>query len=87
MYDAKTSHICSKCGSTKLVLNGKNKSGTPTYHCKDCKTYRVLFKKKTVDMEALTRTYEERNSYPSTARIFKISHGSVYNCLQKKLKV
>jgi transposase-like protein len=82
-----TIHTCSKCGSTNLVLNGKNKSGTPTYHCKDCKTYRVLEKKKSVDKEALARTYEERNSYRSAGRIFKISHVSVYNYLKKKPKV
>jgi transposase-like protein len=82
-----TTHTCGKCGSTNLVLNGKNKSGTPTYHCKDCKVYRVLYRKKAVDMEAVARTYEERNSYRSTGRVFKVSHVSVYNYLKKKRKV
>ncbi len=82
-----TTYTCSKCGSTNCVLNGKNKSGTPTYHCKDCKTYRVLYKKKaSVDTEALERTYEERNSYRSTGRIFNISHVTVYQHLKKKAK-
>jgi len=51
-----TTHACSKCGSSNLVLNGKNKSGTPTYHGKDCKGYRVLYRKKAVDMQAVART-------------------------------
>jgi len=51
-----TTHTCSKCGSSNLVLNGKNKSGTPTYHGKDCKVYRVLYRKKAVDMQAVART-------------------------------
>jgi transposase-like protein len=78
-----STHTCSKCGSTHIILNGKNKSGTPTYHCKDCKTYRVLFKKKAVDIEAVMRTYQERNSYRSTGRIFQISHVTVFNWLKK----
>ena len=80
------SHTCSNCGSENIVRNGNNKSGSPTYHCKDCKVYRVLKKKKEVDTEALARTYEERNSYRSTGRIFNISHVSVYNYLKKKQK-
>ena len=79
-----TTHRCSKCESTNLVLNGKNKSGTPTYHCKDCNAYRVLYKKKAVDKEAVFRTFEERNSYRSTGRIFGISHVSIFNWLKKK---
>ena len=81
-----TVHTCRKCRSANLVRNGKNKSGTPTYHCKDCKSYGVLYKKKAIDTEAVFRTYEERNSYRSTARIFKISHVTVFNLLKKKPK-
>jgi transposase len=35
-------------------------------------------------LEALARTYAERNSYRSTGRIFGISHVSVGNYLKKK---
>ena len=55
--------------------------------CHDCKCYGVLFSvKKTVkiDQDALARTYEERNSYRSTGRIFGISHFTVFNLLKKK---
>ena len=79
-----TSHTCSNCGSENIVRNGTNKSGSATYHCKDCKVYRVVKRKKEVDTEALARTYEERNSYRSTGRIFNISHVSVYNYLKKQ---
>lgn len=81
-----TVHTCRKCGSANLVRNGKNKSGTPTYHCKDCKSYGVLYHKKALDEAAVVRTYEERNSYRSVARIFKTSHVRVYYLLKKKRK-
>jgi transposase-like protein len=82
-----TAHTCKKCNSANIVLNGKNKSGSQTYKCKDCGCCRVLFsvkKTENIDMEALSRTYEERNSYRSSARIFGISHTSVFNYLKKK---
>ena len=80
-----TTHCCKKCQSENIVLNGKNKSGSQTYKCLACKSYGVLFSvKKTVkiDQEALARTYQERNSYRSTGRIFGISHFTVFNLLK-----
>ena len=79
-------HTCGKCDSPNIVRNGHNKSGSPQYKCKDCGTCRVLIsKRKTaqIDIDALERTYEERNSYRSTGRIFGISHGTVFNLLKK----
>ncbi len=84
-----TTHCCKKCSSRNIVLNGKNKSGSQTYKCLDCKCYRVLFSvKKTaqIDQAAVMRTYEERNSYRSTARIFGISHFTVFGLLKKKAR-
>ena len=85
-----TTHCCKKCQSENIVRNGKNKSGSQTYKCLACKSYGVLFSVKktkktvTIDQEALARTYEERNSYRSTGRIFGISHFTVFNLLKKK---
>ena len=81
-----TTHACGKCESTNIIRNGHNQSGTAQYRCKDCGTCRVLKSKqrtKQIDMDALARTYEERNSYRSTGRIFGISHVTVYNLLKK----
>jgi transposase-like protein len=83
----KTIHRCKKCNSVNISLNGKNKSGSQTCKCKDCGCYQVLFSvKKTanIDLDALSRTYEERNSYRSSGRIFGISHVTVFNYLKKK---
>lgn len=83
-------HHCAKCNSTDLVKNGTNASGSQRYKCKTCGTCRVLVpKSKTaaIDKEAVLRTFEERNSYRSTGRIFNISHTTVFNWLKKKPKV
>jgi len=82
-----TARTCHACNSTNLVLNGKNASGQQRYRCKDCGVTRVLDsvqKSKHVDMEAVARTYQERNSFRSTGRIFKVSHVTVQKWLKKK---
>jgi transposase-like protein len=82
-----TTHVCKCCQSANIVLNGKNKSGSQTYKCNDCGCCRVLFsvkKTENIDTEALARTYQERNSLRSTARIFGVSHTSVAQFLKKK---
>ena len=81
---------CHQCSITNIVKNGTNASGSQRYKCKDCGVCRVLKPKcKTaqLDKEAVLRTFEERNSYRSTGRIFQISHTTVFNWLKKKLKV
>lgn len=81
---------CHKCLSTNLVKNGTNACGSQRYKCKDCGTCRVLkpkHKTAQIDKEAVLRTFEERNSYRSTGRIFQISHTTVFNWLKKKHKI
>ena len=81
-----TTHTCGKCGSPNIVRNGHNRSGSPQYKCKDCGTCRVLhFKKRTkqLDINTVSKAYQERNSYRSIGRIFGISHVTVYKMLKK----
>jgi transposase-like protein len=81
-----TKHKCKNCQSENIVLNGKNCSGSQTYKCNDCGSCRVLFSvKKTanIDLDTLSKTYQERNSLRSTGRIFEISHITVLNLLKK----
>ncbi|MEM1096754.1 MAG: hypothetical protein AAGJ10_19320 [Bacteroidota bacterium] len=46
----------------------------------------LVFKRSTayIDLDALERTYRERNSYRATGRIFGISDVTVMNLLKKK---
>ena len=81
-----TLQTCTKCQSTNIVRNGHNRSGSPQYRCKDCGTCRVLYGRGTraaIDLDALVRTYRERNSLRATGRIFGISHVTVFNLLKK----
>lgn len=57
------------------------------YKCKECNAQGVFkSKRKTenIDHDVLERTYLECNSYRSSARIFEISHVSIF--LKKKQK-
>ena len=78
---------CDECQSSNLVRNGKNRAGTPRYKCKDCGVTRVLASRlpsRQLDLAMLERTYLERNSLRATARIFGVSHFTVYQQLKKK---
>lgn len=90
MIQKTVTHCCKKCQSPNIVRNGHNACGSPLYKCKACNTYGVLkskHKTQHIDQDVLERTYLERNSYRSTARLFEISHISVINLIKKKRKV
>lgn len=79
---------CKNCGSSNLIRFGKNKAGTPRCRCKDCGACRVIAPKRaelTAErLELVAKTYQERNSTRSAARIFGVSHVSIQNWLKKK---
>ena len=81
-----TTHTCKTCHSANSVLSGKNQRGSQTYKCKEGGACRVLFsvkKTENIDLAALEKTDEERNSLRSTARLFGVSHVTVLNKLKK----
>ena len=81
--------VCENCGSIDIVKNGKNATGQQRYKCNDCGVTRVLdslHKVDQVDLAQVERTYQERNSFRSTARIFGVSHVTVQRWLKKKPK-
>jgi insertion element IS1 protein InsB len=84
-----TTFACRLCQSTNVKLYGHNCAGTQRYHCNDCGTTRVLKPKKALLPEveqAMERSYLERNSLRATARIFGVSHGTVFNKVKKKAR-
>ncbi len=81
--------VCVSCSSSNIVKNGKNATGQQRYKCNDCRVTRVLdslHKVDQVDLSQVERTYQERNSFRSTARIFGVSHTTVQRWLKKKPK-
>ncbi|MCW5924310.1 MAG: IS1 family transposase [Saprospiraceae bacterium] len=78
---------CHRCESSNIVKNGKNRSGTQTYKCKDCGCCRVLDSKqpsRNIDPELVERAYQERQSLRGTGRLLNVSHRTVLNWLKKK---
>jgi len=78
--------VCENCSSINIVKNGKNATGQQRYKCNDCGVTRVLdslHKVDQVDLAQVERTYQERNSFRSTARIFGVSHVTVQRWLKK----
>lgn len=86
--------VCVSCSSVNIVKNGKNATGQQRYKCNDCGVTRVLDSLHKVaqldlaqlDLAQVERTYQERNSFRSTARIFGVSHVTVQRWLKKKPK-
>jgi transposase len=77
---------CHVCQSPNIVRNGKNAVGNQRYKCKDCGVTRVLDSRQPsqqVPSEAVARSYLERNSLRATARIFGVSHVTIYQWLKK----
>jgi len=81
------SRTCHERHSANIVRNGKNRLGNQRYKCKDCGVTRVLDSRqptRQLDPDLLERTYRERNSLRATARLFGISHVTVFQQLKKK---
>ena len=81
--------VCGNCSSINIVKNGKNATGQQRYKCNDCGVTRVLDslrKSDQVDLSQVQKSYEERNSFRSTGRIFGVSHVTVQRWLKKKPK-
>ena len=79
--------VCVNCSSINIVKNGKNATGQQRYKCNDCGVTRVLDslgKVNQVDLSQVEKTYEERNSFRSTARVFGVSHVTEQRWLKKK---
>jgi transposase-like protein len=81
-------HQCRQCGSTDLVKNGHNASGSRQYHCKACGAYLVLDPKSRSypeeEKERILRAYRERGSMRAIERIFGVSRNTLSRWLEKR---
>jgi transposase-like protein len=73
MKEVKESELCCrKCGSSKIVKNGHNDSGTQQYHCHECQWYGILEPAVAYNeerKEEILRAYQERASMRGIERI------------------
>lgn len=80
-------HRCRQCGSSDLVKNGHNASGSQQYHCKACEAYLVLDPDKGYsdeEKERILRAYRERGSMRAIERIFGVSRNTLSRWLEKR---
>jgi len=71
---------CTRCGSTHIVRNGRNKCGNRQYHCKDCGAYGVLkpkVKYSRQQKETILKASQERISLRGLQRVFGVHRHSV----------
>jgi insertion element IS1 protein InsB len=86
MIQVTITYHCCVCGSTNIVRNGTNKCGSPQYHCKDCKAYRVLEPKRTHEKDEkamILRAYKERASMRGLERVFHVTRQTVARWIQE----
>ncbi len=78
-----TTYRCTRCGSTNLVRNGHNSTGSPKYRY--CGASRVLQPKVRYSEEQkvlILRTYQERAR--AVQRLFGVSRPTLSAWIQKK---
>ncbi len=87
MIQTTTTHHCSKCGSTNILLNGHNRYGKQQYVCKDCRCCRVLEPKargySEEAKERALRVYQERDSLRGAERALGISRQTIASWIKK----
>lgn len=70
-------YVCTRCGSTNIVKNGKDYKGSQKFHCKDCHKYGTLeprgraYPQRVKDLAL--RIYRERASMRGVARALGIA--------------
>jgi transposase-like protein len=77
---------CRKCGSTHIVKNGHNRSGSQQYRCKVCGAIGVLSPKQSYNparKEEILRAYQERPSMRGIHRIFGVSRKALAAWIKK----
>ena len=80
---------CRQCGSPNIVKNGRNRSGSQQYLCKDCRAAGVLTPKHPYPparQDEILRAYQERSSMRGIARTFGVSRNTLAAWIKKKSK-
>jgi transposase-like protein len=82
---------CTRCGSERIVKNGKNACGRQQFRCRACGACRVLFPiSRTApperQAEILRAAALERLSLRAAARVFAVGRGTLALWMEKKPK-
>ena len=82
-------HHCRACGSTHIVKNERNRSGSQQYQCRACGASKVLLPKRRYSEERkaeVLRAYQERSSLRGLSRTFGITRKTITQWLKKLLR-
>lgn len=80
--------VCTKCGSSNIVKNGKRPNGQQKFHCNACETWGTLnpiVKDPEERKEEILRAYEERSSLRGIQRTFGVHRTTLSEWLKKSL--
>lgn len=80
---------CTRCGSERIVKNGKNACGRQQFRCRACGACRVLQPKNRQatperQSEVLRAVASERLSLRAAARVFGVGRNTITGWLEKK---
>lgn len=83
---------CTRCGSERIVKNGKNARGRQQFRCRACGACRVLQPKSRAatserQAEVLQAVATERLSLRAAARVFGVGRNTITGWLEKKPKL
>lgn len=83
---------CTRCGSERIVKNGKNACGRQQFRCRACGACRVLHPKSRQvaperQAEVLRAVATERLSLRAAARVFGMGRNTLSGWLEKKPKL
>ena len=83
---------CTRCGSERIVKNGKNTCGHQQFRCRACNACRVLTPKSRQasperQKEVLRAVATERLSLRAAARVFGVGRNTLTGWLKKKPKL
>ena len=80
-------HHCRACGSTHIVQNGRNRSGSQQYQCRTCGGEQGAASQKQRYSEErkgeVLRAYQERSSLRGLNRTFGITRKTITQWLKK----
>jgi transposase-like protein len=80
-------HLCRRCGSSNIVKNGHNASGSQQFWGKDCGKRGVLQPRRGYteeQKEQILAAYYQRPSMRGIERIFGVSRHTLAKWLEKK---
>lgn len=86
MIEERIRYSCRKCGSEKIVKNGKNRCGSQQYICRDCNASGVLVPKSRYSASQkneILRAYREKRNMRLVSRLYGVSRKTLSNWLRK----